>query len=97
MNTFTTTIPALAWWIVVGAAAGWFATAIIGTVEPRRPFIELVVGIVGALLAGLSFQTQFVAQAGDHLDSATIVAACAGACVLLALWRWVSRRKPVSS
>lgn len=88
------TISALAWWIVVGAAAGWFATAIIGTGSPRRPFIELLVGVVGAILAGLSFQTQFVAHAGDHVDSATIIAACAGACVLLALWRWVSRPKP---
>ncbi|PZR06024.1 MAG: GlsB/YeaQ/YmgE family stress response membrane protein [Archangium gephyra] len=88
------TVSAFAWWIVVGAAAGWLATAIIGTGEPRRPFIELLVGVVGALLAGLSFQTLLVAP-GDHVDSATIVAAAAGACVLLALWRWVSRPRPI--
>lgn len=88
------TFPAFAWWVVVGAAAGWFASAVIGTGERRRPFIELVVGVVGALLAGLSFQTLLVSP-GDHVDSATIVAAFAGACVLLALWRWVSRPKPV--
>lgn len=88
------TFSAFAWWVVVGAAAGWFATTVIGKRVPPRPFIELLVGIFGAVFAGLVFQTLLVTPS-DHVDSATIVAATAGACVLLALWRWVSRPRPV--
>ncbi|MGV3624066.1 MAG: GlsB/YeaQ/YmgE family stress response membrane protein [Archangium sp.] len=87
------TSSAFAWWVVVGAGAGWFSTTVIGTGDAPRPFIELLIGVVGAILAGLWVQSLLTGP-GDHTDSATIVASAAGACVLLALWRWVSRPKP---
>lgn len=74
-------------WIVLGLLAGLIARAILPGKQPGGILVTLIVGVVGALLAG------FVARAlgfGDPIDEffdlSTWIAAVVGAVVLLWLW-----------
>lgn len=42
-------------WIVLGAIAGWLASMVMGTNRRQGCFMDIIVGIVGALLGGLVF------------------------------------------
>ena len=39
-------------WIIVGGILGWIASMIMRTDSEQGPFLNIIVGIVGALLAG---------------------------------------------
>jgi uncharacterized membrane protein YeaQ/YmgE (transglycosylase-associated protein family) len=74
-------------WIVLGLLAGLIARALLPGDQPGGIIITMVVGIVGALIAG------FVAQAmgfgdpiGEFWDLSTWIAAIVGAVVLLVIW-----------
>lgn len=74
-------------WIILGLLAGIIAKALIPGEQPGGLIVDIIVGIVGALLAG------FIAQAlgfGDPLDEfwdlSTWIAAIIGAVVLLLIW-----------
>jgi uncharacterized membrane protein YeaQ/YmgE (transglycosylase-associated protein family) len=42
-------------WIVLGGIAGWLASLVMGTNRRQGCFMDIVIGIVGALLGGLVF------------------------------------------
>ena len=56
------------WWLVVGVAAGWLAGVITGT--DRNIWGDLVLGLVGAFVAGLITE-----QIGGNIIWSIIVAA----------------------
>ena len=39
-------------WIIVGGILGWIASLIMRTESEQGPFLNIIVGIIGALLAG---------------------------------------------
>lgn len=39
-------------WIIVGGILGWIASLIMRTDSEQGPFLNIIVGIIGALLAG---------------------------------------------
>ncbi len=39
-------------WIIVGGILGWVASMIMRTDSQQGPFLNIIVGIIGALLAG---------------------------------------------
>lgn len=49
-------------WIVFGALAGWIASLIMGTDNRQGAFLNIALGVVGALIGGLIFN--FFGQAG---------------------------------
>jgi len=49
-------------WIVLGGLAGWIASLFMGTNESQGLFLNIAVGIVGALLGGAIFN--FFGEAG---------------------------------
>ena len=78
-------------WIVLGGLAGWLASKIMGTDPQQGIFMNIVVGIVGALIGGFimrSLGTQDVT--GFNIWS--FIVALIGAVVLLAVYRAVARR-----
>ena len=80
-------------WIVVGAIIGWVASKIMGTSGKQGLLLDIVVGIVGALLAGW-FLTPLLGigtinQANFSLPA--LLVSLVGAVILLAIVRLVRR------
>ncbi len=78
-------------WIILGGLAGWLASKIMGTDPEQGIFMNIVVGIVGALIGG--FLMRALGQAditGFNLWSFFV--ALLGSIVLLAIYRAVARR-----
>jgi uncharacterized membrane protein YeaQ/YmgE (transglycosylase-associated protein family) len=74
----------LIWWIIVGLIAGWAA----GKIMKGRgygPLMDIVLGMVGAVVGGWIFNTLGIYPAGGIL--ASIVIAIVGAILLI----WLSR------
>jgi len=79
-------------WIVIGGIAGWIASKIMGTDAQQGVVLNVVVGIVGALLGGFLLHLLNVSTAGFGWVL-TFVTALAGACVLLLLVNLVTGRR----
>jgi uncharacterized membrane protein YeaQ/YmgE (transglycosylase-associated protein family) len=75
-------------WIILGGIAGWIASIIMRTDADQGILMNIVVGIVGALLGG--FLIQFVGGDGvNGFNLYSLIVATVGAIVLLALVRAV--------
>jgi len=79
-------------WIFFGLVVGVIAKLLMPGRDPGGFFVTIVIGIVGALLAG------FLGRAigwYDTNDGAGYIASILGAIILLALYRMVAGRKHV--
>jgi len=80
-------------WIIVGAIIGWVASKIMGTSGRQGLLLDIVVGIVGALLAGWFLTPLFgittINQANFSLPA--LLVSLLGAIILLAIVRVISR------
>jgi len=75
-------------WLVIGAIAGWLATLLIRG-SGYGLFGDIVVGIVGSVIAGY-----LLPRIGVHLGIGfvrSVINACIGACLLLTVLRLVKR------
>jgi uncharacterized membrane protein YeaQ/YmgE (transglycosylase-associated protein family) len=74
-------------WIVVGGLIGWVASKIMGTDGQQGIFLNIVVGIVGALLGGwlISPLVGVATINQDALNMGAIVVSLIGAVILLAI------------
>lgn len=74
-------------WIVVGAFIGWVASVIMHTDAQQGTLLDIIVGVVGAFVAGLVVNPLIgggnINQGNFHLVS--IVASLVGAIILLAV------------
>lgn len=70
-------------WIVIGLLAGWLATRFLGTSVSQGPFMDMIVGIAGALLGGYLTQALFGNDFGSPALFASLGAAVFGACALI--------------
>ncbi len=80
-------------WIFFGLVVGVIAKLLMPGRDPGGFFITIVIGIVGALLAG------FIGRAigwYDTNEGAGYIASILGAIILLALYRMVTGRKHVA-
>ncbi len=73
-------------WIVLGALAGWIASLVMGTSESQGFLMNIVVGIVGALLGGWAF-TFFGAAGVTGLNLYSLLVAVVGSMILLGILR----------
>jgi uncharacterized membrane protein YeaQ/YmgE (transglycosylase-associated protein family) len=72
------------WWIIIGGLAGWIASALMG--ERQGCVMDVVVGVVGALLGGALFSwLGGVGFTGFNFWS--LVVAVVGAALFIALLR----------
>lgn len=70
------------WWILLGALAGWIASMVMDTNRSQGAFMNIAVGIVGALIGGFLFQT--FGEAGvTGFNLYSLVVATVGSIVLL--------------
>lgn len=68
-------------WIIFGALAGWIASLVVG--DKRGCFINILVGILGAVLAGFIYQWTTGKAWTFDWDWASFGVACLGAVGLL--------------
>lgn len=81
----------LLYWIIVGGIAGWLASMVTGTSERMGCLLNIVVGVIGAVIGGWIFNAlNLVPPRGAWVG--TIVVAFVGATALLVLVRLFSSR-----
>jgi len=76
-------------WLIVGGVVGWLASLIMKTDAQQGIILNVVVGIVGAVIAGLIIGGGTINQ--DQLDLTNILWSLLGAVVLLAVVNLVRR------
>jgi uncharacterized membrane protein YeaQ/YmgE (transglycosylase-associated protein family) len=71
-------------WIIFGALAGWIASIIMKTNAQQGPIMNIIVGIVGAIVGGFLAQTLGLGPVtGFNIYS--LVVAIVGAVILIAI------------
>ena len=74
------------YWIIIGLIAGWLATQVLGG---RGGLLHnLAVGLVGAIVGGLIFDSLHIFPVGFI---GALVSATVGAVVFLLIWRAIRR------
>ena len=73
-------------WLIVGGVCGWLASIIMRTDAQQGILLNVVVGIVGALLAGFIISPLIgVGTINEGISIATFLVSLVGAIVLLAI------------
>ena len=80
-------------WLVIGGVIGWLASIIMKTDAQQGIILNVVVGIVGAVLGGWFLAPMFgtVTINQDNLSMASLVVSLLGAVILLAIVNLVRR------
>lgn len=76
-------------WLVVGGIIGWLASIVMRTDGQQGIFLNIIVGIIGAFLAGLFISGGSINNAG--IDVRSLIASFIGAIVLLAIVNLIRR------
>lgn len=77
-------------WIVFGAIVGWLASVIMKTSGQQNLLLDIIVGIIGAVLGGWIFSF-FGAAPAEGFSFYSFVVALIGAVVLLAIVKAIRR------
>jgi uncharacterized membrane protein YeaQ/YmgE (transglycosylase-associated protein family) len=73
-------------WLIVGGVVGWLASIIMRTDAQQGILLNVVVGIVGALLAGFIISPLIgVGTINEGISIATFLVSLLGAVILLAI------------
>ncbi|SFV06592.1 GlsB/YeaQ/YmgE family stress response membrane protein [Pseudoduganella namucuonensis] len=80
-------------WIVIGGILGWLASMVMKTDAQQGIFLNMVVGIVGALLGGWLLAPMFGAGTinADDFSPMSLVVSFLGAVVLLGIVNLIFR------
>lgn len=76
-------------WLIVGGIVGWLASILMRTDAQQGIVLNIVVGVVGAFIAGLLFGGGNINNAG--LTLSTFLTSLLGAVILLAVVNLVRR------
>jgi uncharacterized membrane protein YeaQ/YmgE (transglycosylase-associated protein family) len=73
-------------WLIVGGVVGWLASIVMRTDGQQGILLNVVVGIVGALLAGFIISPMIgVGTINEGISLATFLVSLVGAVILLAI------------
>ena len=75
-------------WLLFGALIGWLASLIMKTDAKQGALLNIVVGIVGAMIGGFLFNRKVPAS---FFDIGSILTALVGAVVLLGIYNLATR------
>jgi len=73
-------------WLILGAIIGWFAHVFVQSRDEHSQLVDMGVGVVGALFAGVVFAILDMPRT-DNYTAWSVVSAFIGACLLLSLYR----------
>jgi uncharacterized membrane protein YeaQ/YmgE (transglycosylase-associated protein family) len=80
-------------YLIAGAIVGYVASLIMKTNSRQGPVLDIVVGIVGALLAGYIISPLLgVGTINDAITIPTLLVSLVGAMILLWAYKMVARR-----
>ena len=80
-------------YLIVGAFVGYIASRIMRTNSQQGLLLDIVVGIVGAFLAGIVLSPLLgIGTINDAITLPTVLVSLLGAMILLALYKAVVRR-----
>jgi uncharacterized membrane protein YeaQ/YmgE (transglycosylase-associated protein family) len=77
-------------WIAIGALAGWIGSMLMGTNARQGGVMNIVVGIVGAILGGFLTRTIFGDSTANNGLFASFGVALLGSCVLIFLLKAIT-------
>lgn len=78
-------------WIILGLVAGWIASIVMKTDSTQGPFLDILLGVVGAVVGGYVFN--FLGMSGvTGFNLYSLVVATIGAIILIAVGRAISNR-----
>ncbi len=80
------------YWIILGGIAGWLASMVMGTNRTQGCLMDIVVGVVGALLGGFIFSA-FGGSGVTGFNLWSLFVAFLGAVILLGILRAVRARQ----
>lgn len=78
-------------WIIFGALAGWIASLIMNTDEEQGALMNIVIGIVGAMVGGYLART-LGGSGVTGFNLGSLAVAILGSVILLGLYRMFARR-----
>jgi uncharacterized membrane protein YeaQ/YmgE (transglycosylase-associated protein family) len=82
--------------LIVGGLVGWLASKVMGTDAQQGVVLNVIIGIVGAILAGWLISPLIgVRDITDELSIPAILVSLVGACVVIFLWKLVAGRRRV--
>lgn len=80
-------------YLIAGAVVGYVASLIMKTNSRQGPLLDIVVGIVGALLAGYIISPLLgIGTINDAITIPTLLVSLVGAVILLWVYKMVARR-----
>ena len=80
-------------WIIVGISGGWLASRVTGTDGKSGALANVLIGILGALVAGFITHAVLAGLGYENLDLAGVAGALFGTCALVFGWHALSRRR----
>ncbi|MBS1149868.1 MAG: GlsB/YeaQ/YmgE family stress response rane protein [Myxococcaceae bacterium] len=81
-------------WIVIGALAGWVGSMIMGTNARQGALMNVIVGVIGAVLGGFLTRSLFGDYSGNNGLFASFGVALLGAVILLGIVKLVTGSRP---
>jgi uncharacterized membrane protein YeaQ/YmgE (transglycosylase-associated protein family) len=74
-------------WLIIGGILGWIASLIMGTDAQQGVFLNIIVGVIGALLAGFLLTPLFGVGTinQNNFSLPALIVSLLGAIVLLAI------------
>jgi uncharacterized membrane protein YeaQ/YmgE (transglycosylase-associated protein family) len=79
-------------WIIIGALAGWIGSKIMGTDARQGGLANIIIGVIGAVVGGFITRAVMGDDAGNNGLIASFVVALVGACLVIAIWKAISRK-----
>jgi uncharacterized membrane protein YeaQ/YmgE (transglycosylase-associated protein family) len=79
-------------WIIIGALAGWIGSKIMGTDAKQGGLANIVIGIIGAVIGGFITRAAMGDRAGNNGLIASFLVALLGACIVIGIWKAISRK-----
>jgi len=77
-------------WIILGGLAGWVASMIMKTNEEQGIFLNVIVGVIGAVIGGF-IVSLFGGEGVDGFNVSSFLVALLGAVVLIAIVKALRR------
>ena len=80
-------------WVILGALAGWIASMIMGTNDRQGCLMDMVLGIVGAIVGGFLYSLITNARWQTGFDLVSLIVAVIGACIVIGIKKAITGSK----